>query len=322
MKYAFGAYGTNNLGDDAIFEGMCQKLGPVKQIYINKPSVPSSVWYADLLLGNESFDPGAEELIIGGGGLFHCKDAIIDYIRMTDLAIQSGMSVSIQGLGTEGMTSEYEEEVKLLCKRCQFVSVRSRQSQRILQRLGIISTVHKDFAYNLKSDASTNIALVEFDNDLPIIGLVTGGNADGEAIKKIAEVINLCTIDEISCNFLHIPHSKSYTNSFNNDCVTGEILWSSVEIYHSNRENQYKTFRFVKSPQELLSVYIQLDAVIGARYHSFIFSEITNKPMLGLVSGSKSKAYFEERPELNNIDFDLSVEEILYAVRQLIIRVL
>ena len=316
MKYAFGAYGTNNLGDEAIYEGLCQEIGPAIQIYVNKSSVPLSIWYADLLKGKISFDPDAEELIIGGGGLFHSKNAIIDYIRMADLAIKNHMKVSIQGVGVEGINNSFQEDARELCKRCYFISVRSKQSQLLLESLGFKSTVRKDFAYNIQSEES--VMIPEFENKLPIIGFITGGCGDELAISKLSQIIRKFTVGEDLCNFIHIPHSKSFVNYTNNDVVTGELLWSNIDIYHANRENSFKTYRFLNNPRQLLSLYQQLDGVIGARYHSFIFSEMAGKPLLGLVSGRKAKSYFEDRPQIQCIDFDKDINEIITKVKMFI----
>ena len=97
-------------------------------------------------------------------------------------------------------------------------------------------------------------------------------------------------------------------------------MWSSINIYHAQREYRYKTMPFVASPQQLLSAYKQVDGIIGCRYHSMIFSEIMNKPLLGFISGLKPQAYFDEneREGSQGIDFDLPVEELVVQTKSFI----
>jgi polysaccharide pyruvyl transferase WcaK-like protein len=322
MKYVLGGYGANNLGDEAIFEGLKQEFGEVIQIYVNKSSIPNSVWYADLLENRYTFSPDADELIIGGGGLFHCRTAIIDDILVADKALAAGLAVSIQGLGAEGLQDDYITEARDLCNRCYRISVRSIKSQTILRdKLNVQSELRRDFAYNLRDAEFTTIP--SFNNDLPVIGLITGGNTDRDGIEKISQIIKNCTVGDTVANFIHIPHSRAYVDSYNNDVVTGEIIWSNIEIYHASREARYKNISFVSTPQRLLSVYRQVDAVIGFRYHSFVFSEITNKPLLGFISGLKSQAFFDDnvRAEVLGIPFNLPTEELIAETQRFIVAI-
>jgi hypothetical protein len=319
MKYVFGAYGTNNLGDDAIYEGIKKEIGDVIQIYVNKSNVSNSVWYADLLENKYNFSNDADELIIGGGGLFHSRNAIVDYVKIVDKALITKMEVSIQGVGVEGLQDDYLIEAKELCSRCSKIVVRSKKSQILLQeKLNIKSELRKDFAYNIKENS---ITIPSFENNLPIIGFITGGNEDKESIEKISNIIEFFTVGGgVVANFLHIPHSKSYVNYKNNDVVTGEIIWSNISIYHANREGRYKIMPFVSSPQQLLSIYQQVDGIIGCRYHSMIFSEMMKKPLLGFISGLKTQSYFDENQRDNSrgINFNLPVETLINETKNFI----
>ena len=320
MIYAFGAYGTGNLGDDAIFQGLVNNVSPeeVIQVYVNVPSYPKNLDYDDMLRDKNLLINPNDILIIGGGGLFYNKLNLINMNRLADIALKYRMKIQIRGLGCEGNAQNEKSLIQSLCSKASLIEVRSKESKRILEGYNIDKVIlKKDFAYDLKPDIeSAKKIFPEFNPNYPIVGISTGGNQDD--IDKLSYIVRYLTFRGV--NILHIPHCRHYTDRYGNDVITGEILWSNIAIWCGERLNNFKLLPYVKKPEILLGVYHLVDAVIGMRYHSFIFSEIAHKPIFGLTSGSKSTNYFIEHPGKSYLDMDNSKEKLLEKIKEFIER--
>lgn len=315
IKYAHGAYGSNNNGDNAIFEGMRKEIPNIKQLYLNKTLEPKSLCYGDIIDGRTEFDNEANELIIGGGGLLYHKGAVETHIKLAEIAISNGMRVSIQGLGCEDIKPEYYNEVQKLASLASYISVRSKRSQELLSSLNIRSNLRKDFAYNLEGFKLTDIKIPENKRKGVLnIGLTTN-TIVGENFDKLCAIIRELLWD---VNIYHIPHSKAYVSIDNNDIITGNKLWSSIDVYHSDRENWFTLLPYYNVPNNVLTMYSQLDAIIGFRYHSFIFAELNNKPCFGFTTGDKFETYFKEKNSNSYIDFNEPFDIILDKTRAFI----
>jgi len=87
------------------------------------------------------------------------------------------------------------------------------------------------------------------------------------------------------------------------------MLWSGIDIYHGKRWLRYKQLPFPETVYKLLNAYTKVDGIIGMRYHSFIFSELRNIPLLAVVDGQKAKGYFIDKHPENTVDVSGSASE-------------
>jgi len=299
MHYIVSAYGAGNLGDNAIFTGVRKEFSNSIQIYANVPSHQPNIWYADVI--ENGFPELNEdcELIIGGGGIFYSEQATKDLFTLVKRALERNMKISIRKVGTEYLSYTWVPWAKKVCDAAYFVSTRSRKSAEILKSIGVKDViVERDYAYNLtKEDANVeDIEFPTFNNSRPIIGIITGGNLSG--LEKVVQIIKFLLTDygigDTMCNVVHIPHTRHYVSPQGNDVVTGEMLWSMIDIYHDARYERFKLLPFPETDLKLLNAYTKVHGILGMRYHSFVFSEIIEKPLLGFTSGLKAKTYFEE----------------------------
>lgn len=320
MIYAMGAFGTNNLGDDAIFLGV-QKTHSherVIQVFVNWPSVEDSIGYDKLRV--ETFTP-QDTLLIGGGGLLHCKHALEDYVISAKLAKEAGAKVIIRRIGAEGVREGYYAETKELFSLVDSATVRSKKSLEYLYNSGVdISKicVEPDFAYSIRPRAQKAKSIrKQFQHtDWPIIGLVTAGNRSG--VEAISYVVSELILADVGCNIVHIPHSRSYVNQYNDDIITGEQIWTSIGVYYADKQHRYIPEPMAHNPYELFDRYAQVDGIIGYRYHSFIFSKITQKPILGIVAGDKAEAFFNEENYGQYVSTDVTKEELLERCKEFV----
>jgi len=315
MIYAFGAYGTGNLGDEAIFQGLMNEVSPeeVIQIYVNVPTYPKNLNYDDMLKHRNLLLKPGDTFIIGGGGLFYNKENLINMNNLANTAIRHGMKFQIRGLGCEGDARNEKALIQKLCSKASLIEVRSKESKRILEDYNIDKVIlTKDFAYNLKPDTEAAKKIFPaFKSNYPTLGLSTGGNRDD--IDKLSYIIRYLTFRKV--NILHLPHCRHYTDRYCNDVATGEMLWSNIAVWCGERINTFKLLPYAEKPETLLGAYHLVDGVLGMRYHSFIFSEVANKPIFGLTSGSKATNYFIEHPDKPYLDIGKSKEELLGSIQ-------
>jgi hypothetical protein len=120
-----------------------------------------------------------------------------------------------------------------------------------------------------------------------------------------------------SSNVVHIPHCKHFVCENTNDVIAGEIFWSSIDIYHGERLDRFYNMPFSGTVWKLLNLYTKVHGIIGMRYHSYIFSELLNLPLLGITSGLKAATYFDENKRKNAIELEASFtdEELKNTLR-------
>lgn len=299
MKFVVSAYGTGNLGDDAIFTGVKREFSDAVQIYANVPSHQPNIWYADIIENGFPDQFGDHELIIGGGGIFYSEQSTKDLLAIVKRALEKNMKISIRKVGTEYLSYVWAPWAKKVCEAAYYISTRSKKSAELLRAIGAKDViVDRDYAYDLTAEDAKieDVEFPKFNNQRPIIGLITSGNLSG--LENVVQIIKFLLTDygigDTMCNVVHIPHTRHYVSPKGNDVVTGEMLWSMIDIYHDFRYERFKLLSFPENDLRLLNAYTKVNGILGMRYHSFIFSEILEKPIFGFTSGLKAKTYFEE----------------------------
>lgn len=313
--YAMGGFGCGNLGDDAIFEGMRTTYPNLVQIYVNFPTVKENINYSTIIENGFPKDAEKGELIIGGGGIFHSRSAIENFLEVINKAKERKMKISIRRVGAEYIQSDYEDISKELCKTAYFISVRSKKSAEILLKMGYKTEIEHDYAYDVplpdKGSTLPDFSEKTIPNSkikMPIIGIVTAGTD----LPKIAKLVEILTVDlgigPHMCNVVHVPHTRHHTDWRTNDVLGGEILRSTIHLYHGDRTKRFRQLPYPETPTNILSIYKSLDGVIGMRYHSFIFSEMVGIPLFGVASGLKAITYFKEKSPKNSVWLDAGAE--------------
>jgi polysaccharide pyruvyl transferase WcaK-like protein len=291
MKYLFGAYGTNNVGDEAIFEGASVIYPNSIEIFVNKSFRENSVWYADILTGRKSFSNEADELIMGGGGLIHCRGAVIDYLNMAKIAKSQGLKFSIQRVGFEGLKDDWKDVTIDLLKEASIITVRSKLSKKIVNELGFEAEVERDFAYEYNPKLIDIIPdYILPNNNKKNIGFVLSHSND-EQLQSYSSYIKIIMK---YANVIFIPHSRAYVSHRNNDLVAGHKLWSMSSIWEHKNVTEFGIVHNVYNPREVLSIYSKLDGIFSGRYHGYVFAEKTNIPLIAKISGLKSESFLKE----------------------------
>ncbi|QLH38464.1 MAG: polysaccharide pyruvyl transferase family protein [Defluviicoccus sp.] len=293
--FAYGAFGSNNVGDEAILEGIRKIYPECIQIYHNK--VRNGIGYlpGQLLDGRISFKEN-DYLIIGGGGLLYDRTTVIIMTNLAKKARAAGATVDILRLGCEAAAPEYEKEIADLFRLARRASVRSTASQRIMNRIMAETfSVEFDFAFNLDNDVEAMPRRKRKQHEILTIGIVTA-SIDKQELNIFSDLIHQ-RINRSCANpvrFIHIPHSRSYFNPSNNDCVTGHMLWSLSRTHNAINDDMLIIEPFDGEPRSVLSKYKQLDGVISSRYHGLIFGKLAKIPTLAIGSTQIKIASFIE----------------------------
>lgn len=294
--FAHGAYGTNNVGDEAIYEGIKVHYPQCIQIFINKTHVQGALWYWDVIRQDEFFR-GDDLLIIGGGGLLYARQAVIDMINLARKARAAGATVHLLGLGCEAAQPEYYAEIRTLVSLASKVTVRTSLSRAILRDIcGSEPEQQEDFAFSLRQYVAPGAGSV---GRRARIGVVTGGDmrvSYAELVAAIRSVTEQLPVERREVNFVHIPHSMAYVSPANNDLTVGHGLWSSVGMATPHTDDYFTVDSFTPNPLERLRRYRDLDGVISARFHGLIFAEIVGVPALALWGATaKNRSLLEDR---------------------------
>jgi hypothetical protein len=300
--FAMGAYGTNNVGDEAIFDGIRVEIADCIPIHIGKSTRTNAVFF-ETALREHNFFRSTDRLIIGGGGLLYDPRAINVLIRVAQMALKNKANVEILGLGCEAAQDSFYNEIVMLTKLADRITVRSSISQEIIKKItGRLVERQDDFAFNL-SRLGIGPSTGSMDS-VPNIGVVTSGDVL-EDVKELCRIIRTYTVGNRVANFFHIPHSKAYFDFRNNDVIVGESIWSSIEIHYGAREARYVTEPFSADPTQTLSIYKKLDGVVSRRYHGLLFSKIMNVPYLAMNSSSlKNRSFIDDnKSELTHVSF-------------------
>jgi len=318
--FAHGAYGTNNVGDEAIFDGLRIHEPQAIQLYINRGRVRECREVYSMLRGPNQFRP-EDRLIIGGGGLLYDRPAIEIMLNLAGRVLEVGGVVDLLGIGAENARPEYHDVIISLVNLARTVTVRSTISQEIIRRItGREVERQDDFAFSLKAPPRPPRDPKMF---LPTIGVVTTGDPreDLTAIARIIQRYAGSSAPGGRAHFVHIPHSRAYVSPRNNDVVVGHMLWSSIQISVDNRDLFFHMEPFTADPKKVLATYAELDGVVTGRFHGMIFGTLADVPILQTRAHTLKNQSFLEDYKSDKLFAAASDEELPDRFDQFIQRV-
>jgi polysaccharide pyruvyl transferase WcaK-like protein len=295
--YVCGAYGTNNVGDEAIFEGVNIEYPGAIQLYTNIPRVRNAVEMFSMWRGENKLE-SQDTVIIGGGGLLYNKAAVQNLIELCRRAAEAKATVKILGLGCEGAQEGFHEEIRELFDFADEISVRTTLSQEIVKTItGKTVERRDDFAFLLSKFRKARSQ----QDRVPIkrIGLITAGDfkADVTGFVKMIQKYSSPHSPKRRVKFIHIPHSASHVDMYNNDLIVGLKIRSTPSVWQVSDGIFFELRPFTDDPYEVLDAYSDLDAVISERFHGVIFGMMAQIPTLALGAANlKMRSLVEQYP--------------------------
>lgn len=280
--FAYGSFGSNNVGDEAILEGIRKIYPRCHQLYHNRLRSGEGS-FPQAALNNPDFFRAGDYLIIGGGGLLYDRPTVTLMADLAQAVTAKGGVADILRLGCEAASSEYHDEITRLFSLARHTTVRSTESQGIIEAItGIRCPVEFDFAFNLCPDVK-RLPRKLFDQ--PTIGLVTA-SVDPGTLANLTRFIEQNTRgsrnDPTRPRFVHIPHSRSYFNFSNNDCIVAETIWAKANMHRAWSDDAFELWPYRGAPLDTLAAYKTLDGVISFRYHGLIFGKLCEIPTMAI----------------------------------------
>lgn len=320
MIYLYGAYGTGNLGDDAILKGALGLHGKenCSIIAYGRPLLNEEIDFIDhfeFIENPEKYLKRGDKLIFAGGGLFWAASHAEVMRKCAEAARGIGCTVEVERLGAQGVHVAVEDARRLF-ELSDRISVRDRFSVDLLKQLQITdrASYEPDFALMLQERPARNI-----NKDRITVGIshsaVPFYHDERHRRKALHIYSELSKRYEDVCDFVYIPHTRHFNVIAQNDVIYGEYFWQASK-------GRIKALPFPESVEKLLEYYAGLDVVFAWRYHALVLATITgaSAAFLGQPGGHKYGAFAKEHG-LPQINFDLQPIEVIASAGRLVDRV-
>lgn len=354
-----GWYGCGNTGDDAILAGIIETIRsigiPSEVCALSYDPQDSSLKFgidiyphlpSGLFRGAASLFDGslarttmairrADLFVLGGGGFLSDwqREAPWLWLRQLVLARAMGTPTLLLGLGAGPFLTSKGKYItrKLLNGFADHITVRDERSRKWLLDIGVEREVitSGDPSLSLAPDDTGGKALLERLglDEIPLVGInaipLFSGKEWGQKQERyrtlqqgLSDLISYLSRD-LGFHVLGIPFMNmdkvllgDVTSSFETGACT--VLDHDIE------------------PRVLLSIFGRLEAFIGMRYHSLLFSALLSTPFYGLIYNHKGKELVRDlqmdpfAQELGDgtqaDDRDLDIDEAKRAIERLLAR--
>ena len=291
-----GGYGVRNVGDEAILAGMLRELpSRVRPTVISRNPNETSVMHSVRAVG-VTMAPAelarADMLIVGGGGLFSSDTGPFgrQIPAFARIALWMRKQVAFHGIGVYPSASEgLLRQLASLSGRLALLTVRDRISQETLARQGVASTLIPDLSESmtevLEGEQPSLGELLALDPSKPTVCLcLTAINQELASflLNGVPQVMDSTP----EAQFCFIPMSLHPTKERHNDLAFARQLKALRHDLH--------VLEGWRGPSEYLALIGQADAVVCSRFHSFLFAQRADRPIIPLPYSAKCDGWLED----------------------------
>ena len=298
-----GYYGFDNFGDDAILHVMLSELkkhlnNPKITVISNNPAKIKRIYDVDSIHRFNSKEiinkmKEYDVFISGGGSLLQdvtsCR-SFLYYLSLIFLAKYLGKKTIIfaQGIGPIS-TILARFLTSLVLKKVDLITVRDKESQNYLKKLGVDSILATDPAWCL--EISTEEKLLKVDKINIGVQLREWKTLTNKNLNVVANILSEKFNDEKNCiNLISLQdsHDLEIMKELKNILLKKDLK-SEVRIYSGLSINQS------------INILGNLDYLIGMRFHACLISANFNVPTLALSYDPKvtSLALESKMPFIN-----------------------
>jgi polysaccharide pyruvyl transferase WcaK-like protein len=328
-KLIIGAYGTGNLGDEAILAGIlnCSKILSDKNtneiiVFSRNPTETIKLHGIKARRRNLSDLIKSDEIIIGGGELFQKQgNMAIKYSLLGLLAKilrkrlrfhAIGVSSDINGIGRFVM--------RLSLNMADKISVRDLESKKRLLDLGIYKTISvvSDPAFDLEpiSHDVARILLkkegIEVEDCIRIAVIsqhVKNNELNNKIHISILEFIKDIIEKNSDLKIIFIPFTYHIDKPFDRDFLYGQWLEKRLDNERFYLlKNQY-------SPQQMAGIIGLMGIVVSTRMHPLILATKMNVSSIGIGLFDKTVAFCKKN-KIPLIDVD-EIKKLYHLVQNL-----
>lgn len=299
-----GSYGGLNLGDEAILQCIIQELRNSLPVTItvlsrnaddtlNRHHVDKAVDVRKFAM-NE-IRPEIEKLdlfVLGGGGILYDAD-VKDYLREVIIAREMNIPVMTYAIGAGPLKeTAMQDLVKDTLENVNVITVREKNAQRLLERVGIKKEiiVTADPALLLKPEpVPDNILTSEGMNGKKLVGISV--REPGAAAPDIDD---------------KVYHSLlANAADFIVDRLDADVVFIPLERHSLDLQHSHSVVSLMLKPQrasvlkgdytsgQLLSIMSKLNFAVGMRLHFLIFAALQKVPFVALPYASKVEGFLE-----------------------------
>ena len=262
-----GYYGQGNAGDEALLVCILERLPnnflPI--VLSGNPSKTSEdykvISYSRLGIIKQILKLGKKDLLIwGGGSLIQDATSIkspLFYLGLTILANLKGLKTIAYAQGIGPIKTPFIRWLtRQVLKKCHGVSVRDKESAKLLTTWGVKYLIAADPVWALSSKIKEDLQL------LPSPRIAVNLRSHSSLTEKRIGVISQGLInlkEETKANIILVPFQKSKDLSI---CEkVAEKLGGNCQII------------MIENPQELKGLFKKVEMIIGMRLHSLIMAK-------------------------------------------------
>ncbi|RBW67594.1 polysaccharide pyruvyl transferase CsaB [Bacillus taeanensis] len=309
-----GYYGFNNVGDEAILYSIIaslKKQHPAIEIVVlsNDPAYTEKTYRVKAV--NRWKIPeimktlkNADGLISGGGSLLQDKTGrkTIPYylgIMMMAVILRKPFFIYAQGIGPVAIPY-HKRFIKHVLSKAAFISVRDKDSKKLLEEIGIKKPIE------LVPDPVLGIDVIDEENNWftkqnfqgNVISVsVRDWPSEQNYLQKIAGALDRCV--QAGSEVVFIPMHGEH------DDIT------------SKRAAEMMKEKSVIAPydaeiHEKVAFIGASDLLVGMRLHALIFAAVTHTPFVALSYDPKIDSFAEmaEQPQIGHVDDEWQEEEL------------
>ena len=301
-----GSYGGMNLGDEAILHVILTQLRrslPVElTVFSRNPEDTRRRHEVDHVVQlqtcsrRETRDlvAGLDLFILGGGGILYDLDADM-YLREVFLAVEAGIPLLVYAVGAGPLTDpRVRSRVREALNQAALITVRDRQSQRLLEDLGVEHDilVTADPAVLLEEEHLPREELVRAE------ALEPGRRLVAFSIREPGPAAPELVIE-------HEQHLIANAADFVVDRLDADVVFIPLELRNEDLQHSHRVISMMwharratvlrreYSPAQCISLLRHFELTVGMRLHFLIFSALAGRPFVALPYASKVAGFLE-----------------------------
>jgi len=292
-----GAYGTGNLGDEAILVGLLRLFVEGKKydrnqvvVFSRDPEETSSFHKVFARRKNILDLLKTDDIVIGGGELF--QDVGYMAVKYSILGLISKILGKRVKFYAVGVSSNRSRVAKLLMTMslsvADEISVRDSASRKRLRNLGIRKPiiVVPDPAYYVEpvsQEEATRLLRregIEVNEKNISVAIVSQHVRNPQQNRRIQlfllNFLRKSLIEYRNVQFVFFPFNSHKDVSSDRDIIYGKWLESVL------KSDRYKIIRSACTPQQVMGMLRLMDLVVSTRFHPLLFAVRTGVPAIGI----------------------------------------
>ncbi len=324
-----GYYGFGNCGDEAILMAMIQQLSDIVSeegitVLSQNPKKTRLLYGVDSISRLNPFlicwkMKKSGIFISGGGGLLQDTTgrglSIAYYLRFILLARLFSIPCIIYGQGIGPIRRQINRKlIRFSLSRANLIIVRDRQSQMLLDEIGIskeLVSVFADPSFLIKGEKLPDNIYKKFQieesqpevlHDNMVIGVVLRNckEIEQDYNKKIIQLAKIADhlITKYKARLIFLPFQLDNDLALINDIIKN---MENTSVHCLDQEIK---------PAQMLMLFSKLSLIIGMRFHAILFATMNGNPFIAIDYDPKVKNYVSA----------LGLSELLLNIGQLTIK--